>query len=228
MLLDDQRSAVQSVSILNLIANGCHRLSEIAGRLGKPAGNLTRPLTNLIDLGLVRRELPYGENARSTKRTLYQLDDPFLGFYYRFVHPHRSELECGIVKLAEANLKKGFPFHVSMVWEELARQSVPWSNLGGYSWGQAKRWWGTGASGYSLELDVVAESVDKQAVLIGEAKWSDKRDAGMIMRELDRKIRECPLVRGRSVVKALWLRQDQPASSGWMIQTPETTLQLMR
>lgn len=228
LLLDDQRSAVQSVSILSLIANGCHRLSEIAARLGKPAGSLTRPLSNLIDLGLVRRVLPYGESIRSTKRTLYQLDDPFLGFYYRFVHPHWSELEWGIMKLAEANLKQGFPFHISMVWEDLARQSVPWSNLGGYSWGQASRWWGAGASGRNLELDVVAESADKQAVLIGEAKWSGKSNASNLAKEMDVKIRECPLVRGRPVVKVLWLRQNQKGPAGYFVQSPETVLELLR
>jgi uncharacterized protein len=228
LLLDDQRSAVQSASILNLIANGCHRLSEIAARLGKPAGSLTRPLSNLIDLGLVRRVLPYGENSRSTKRTLYQLEDPFLGFYYRFVHPHWSELEWGIMKLAEAELKTGFPFQVSIVWEELARQSVPWSNLGGYSWGQASRWWGPGTAGRNLELDVVAESIDKKAVLIGEVKWSKKTDTDSLLNQMNQKISAFPLVRGRPVVKVLWLRQHQAEPSGCIVQLPETTLELLR
>ena len=52
LLLDDMRSAVQANSLLSLIANGCHRLSEIAGRLGKPAGHLARPLAQLIDWGI--------------------------------------------------------------------------------------------------------------------------------------------------------------------------------
>src|SRR5450759_3307024 len=52
---------------------GCHRLSEIAGRLGKPATSLTRPLVQLVDLGYVRRETPFGENEKSTRRTLYKI-----------------------------------------------------------------------------------------------------------------------------------------------------------
>ena len=61
LLLDDMRSAVQANSLLSLIANGSHRLSEIAGRLGKPAGHLARPLAQLIELGYIRREVPFGE-----------------------------------------------------------------------------------------------------------------------------------------------------------------------
>jgi AAA+ ATPase superfamily predicted ATPase len=71
LLLDDLRTAGQAYSLLALVATGCHRLSEIVGRLGKPAGTLTRPLANLMDLGYVQRECPFGESARTTKRTLY-------------------------------------------------------------------------------------------------------------------------------------------------------------
>ena len=37
LLLDDMRGASQPHSLLSLIANGSNRVSEIAGRLGKPA-----------------------------------------------------------------------------------------------------------------------------------------------------------------------------------------------
>ena len=70
-------------SLLALIGAGCHRLSEIGSRVGQPATNLSRPLSRLIDLGYVRRELPFGESTRSTKRSLYRLDDPFLLFWYQ-------------------------------------------------------------------------------------------------------------------------------------------------
>ena len=44
LLLDDLRDTTQAASILSLIGRGCHRVSEIAGRLGKPATSLGRPL----------------------------------------------------------------------------------------------------------------------------------------------------------------------------------------
>ena len=90
ILLDDMGSPVQSNSLLALIGAGCHRLSAIGSRVGQPATNLSRPLSRLIDLGYVRRELPFGESTRSTKRSLDRLDDPFLLFWYRFVAPNRS------------------------------------------------------------------------------------------------------------------------------------------
>ena len=40
-----------------------------------PVTNLSRPLGR-FDLGYVPRELPFGDSTRSTKRSLYRLDDP--------------------------------------------------------------------------------------------------------------------------------------------------------
>ncbi|WP_206367166.1 MarR family winged helix-turn-helix transcriptional regulator [Sphingobacterium sp. SGG-5] len=61
----------QKTSILSLIASGCHRLSEIASRLEKPATNLAAPLDKLIQLGYIKREIPFGENPRTSKKSLY-------------------------------------------------------------------------------------------------------------------------------------------------------------
>jgi AAA+ ATPase superfamily predicted ATPase len=228
LLLDDQRSAIQAFSILTLVANGCHRISEIAGRLGKPAGGLTRPLANLMELGLLRREIPFGETARSTKRTLYKLDDPFLGFHFRFVQSHKSELELGATQGAAHDFDAGFSSHVAGVWEELARRSVSFFNLAGYAWGLASRWWGTGKNGQALEIDVMAESIDGQALLVGEVKWSDRSDAPALVRQLDEKILNCPRVRHKHVVRVLWLKCKQRMPAGWHIQTPVDTLKWLQ
>ena len=53
------RDTAQAASILSLVARGSHRLSEIAGRLEKPATSLVRPMQRLLELGLVGREVPF-------------------------------------------------------------------------------------------------------------------------------------------------------------------------
>lgn len=78
LLLDELRDLTQVASILTLIGQGCHRLSEIAGRLGKPATSLSRPMGRLVELGLVRRDQPFGASTRDSKRSLYRIGDPFL------------------------------------------------------------------------------------------------------------------------------------------------------
>src|SRR5688572_16279289 len=63
LLLDDLREVAQAASILGLIGCGCHRISEVAGRLQKPTTSLSRPLQRLVELELVRRDVPFGSSV---------------------------------------------------------------------------------------------------------------------------------------------------------------------
>ena len=207
LLLDDMRSAVQAHSLLALIGSGCHRLSELGGRVGQPATNLSRPLSRLIDLGYVRREVPFGESVRSTRRSMYRLDDAFLLFWYRFVAPNRSRLEVDLIELVQAEVLARLAGHVAEVWEWLARRSVPHLSLDGLRWNPASRWWGRGADGEPMEIDVVAESVDGRDLLLGEVKWSDRAEPEGLLSGLARKAQRIPFRRGRRVHYALWLKR---------------------
>lgn len=138
---------MQPYSLLAVIGQGAHRLSEIAGRLGKPAAGLSRPLSQLVDLGCVRRETPFGEDPRSSKRSLYKLADPFLTFYFRFVEPNKSQLEVRPAAAVMTEVARRLPQHVSLIWEQLARAGVPSRPIAGCDWGEARRWWGADMDG---------------------------------------------------------------------------------
>lgn len=72
-----------------------HRVCELGGRLQKTSADLTRPLSRLVELGYVRRDVPFGASPRSSKRTLYTVADPFTAFYFWFVLPEASRIEAG-------------------------------------------------------------------------------------------------------------------------------------
>jgi len=228
LLEDEMRSGSQAASLLSLIGMGCNRLSEVAGRMGKPAGSLTRPLANLVELGYVRREVAFGEDARNSKRTLYRLNDPFLRFHVRFVQPQRSLLELGIVDAAEDTLRKEFASYVGGHWEDLARLSVPFLNIGGLRWGPASRWWGGGTNGVPLECDVAAESLDGSSVLVGEVKWTGERSTpAAVAARLREKVAHAPFIQGRRVVTALWMRAGKVVG-GMEVITPDRVLDALQ
>lgn len=228
LLEDEMRSGSQAKSLLSLIGMGCNRLSEIAGRMGKPAGSLTRPLAHLIELGYVHREVPFGEDPKNSKRTLYRLKDPFLRFHVRFVQPQRSLLEMGIMDGADEILHKEFASYVGGHWEDLARQSVPFLGVGGLRWGPASRWWGTGTNGVAMEFDVVAESLDGRAVLVGEVKWTGERsDPDSVAADLVARVTHAPFLKGRKVVTALWMRSGKTVT-GIEVATPDQVLDCLK
>lgn len=228
LLLDDLRDTAQPASILSLIGQGCHRISEIAGRLGKPATSLSRPLQRLVELDLVKRELPFGTTQRDTKRTLYRIADPFLGFWFRFVEPNRSRLEQRQIGPVTTEITGALPHHVGLVWEELARASVARHACLGRTWGPACRWWGTGLDKKPMEIDIVAESDDGRALLFGEASWSEKPDPAALLHALHRKAENFPHVRNRKVLFGLWLKAGGGRMPGAQVMTPATVLRCLR
>jgi hypothetical protein len=204
LLRDDLRDLAQAASVLTLIGQGCHRPSEIAGRLGKPATSLSRPLDRLLELGLVRRDQPFGASPRDSKRSLYRIGDPFLRFWFRFVEPNRSRLEARQGPAVLQEVRRQWSTHVASVWEDLVRASVPRAGYFNRSWGVARPWWGPGTDRGPLEVDIVAESTDGAALLVGEAEWSSKSDLQRLRTALQNKVARLPFVRGREVLTGIW------------------------
>lgn len=228
LLLDDMRDTTQAASILSLIGQGCHRISEIAARLGKPATALSRPLQRLQDMDLVTRELPFAEEPRGSKRTLYKISDPFLRFWFRYVEVNRSRLGAGQVAAVEEEIGERLGHHIGEIWEELARASAPLLRLGGKTWGPAGRWWGPGLDRQPLEVDLVAQSSDGGSILVGEVKWSAPRDPERLLAQLEDKARRLPLAAGRETVLALWLKTPAGGRTADRVVTPRQVLEVLR
>lgn len=224
LLLDDFRDTAQAASILGLIGQGCHRVSEIAARLGKPVTSLSRPLERMIEMDLVARETPFGTSARTSKRTLYRITDPFLRYWFRFVQPDRSRLEARQLAAVEKDVAARFPHHAGEIWEELARASVPVLNCFDRTWSPAGRWWGPGLDRQPLEIDLVAESTTGDAFLIGEVKWSSSDDPARTLQELERKAARLPFTVGKEVFLALWLKAPVRGALSRQVVAPQQVL----
>jgi len=229
ILADEMRSFSQPHSLLALIGAGCNRLSEIAGRLGKPAINLSKPLSLLIDLGYIKRELPFGESTKSTKRSLYKIADPFLSFWYTYVSPNRSLLELDLKEKVYESVMMTFNDHVAGVWEECARISTAFLHIDGISWKPAWRWWGAGLNKNKIEIDIVAESFDRQHILLGEVKWSGKVRPQADLQRLKSISPQLHFTKGKTVHFALWYKKKtNNQSSKSNIFSPQEVLSALR
>lgn len=211
LLRDDMRDTVQASTLLSIIAEGANRISEIASRAGKEASALSEPLANLRDLGYIRREIPFGENEKNSKKGIYRINDNLLLFYYRFVAPYNSMLELGRYAVVEEVIHSQFSQFVGDTWEYMCRQYVSGNIVGGITYKAASRWWGkiqapTGGN-EMVELDVVAESLDKKHILIGECKWTQQEDSNRLLHRLQSVTPVLPFVKkGQQVHFALFLK----------------------
>ena len=175
---DDVKDVVKTSTIMSYIGTGANRLSEIAARCGEPATNLSRPLKKLVDLGFIEKDVPFGADEKNAKKSLYKIADPFMAFYYRFVVPYRSFIELGRRLPVVQVLNEHFSEYVSVQWEKLCRDAVTGNLVNGVVYGKAKRWWGPVLNGdrkpEQIELDVVAESLDKNKLISYMIEGLDK------------------------------------------------------
>ena len=224
LLLDDMRGASQPHSLLSLIANGSNRLSEIAGRLGKPATSLTRPLANLIELGYIKRDHPFGESPRSSKKTIYRLKDPFLLFWYRIVLPNHSLLERDLIDAVYAESQNHFKAQTAEIWEEMARKSTAHLNIANIRWKPAQRWWGHGRDGKNMEIDIIAESLDNKFLLFGEVKWEEKTNIKATISKLKKSVANFPKQTDKKIIMAVWCKKNKTKNGEHRIVSPEDVL----
>lgn len=211
---DDMKDIVKTSTLMSIIGGGVNRLSEIASRLGEPATNLSRPLAKLIDLGYLEKDTPFGESAKSSKRSLYRIADPFLGFYNRFVVPYRSFIELDRMVPVQAALNRDFPGHVGYWWEHICREAVNGNVIDGICYGECRRWWGKiavmGENGkpesQDVEIDLVAESLDHKTILLGECKWTTGENGRLLTNKLQKVAASLPFVEGKHVVIKLFTK----------------------
>jgi uncharacterized protein len=175
LLLEEMPSALEVRPVLDAIGGGAHRVSEIAARMGRPATSLARPLERLVELGLAKREVPFGESEKRSRRSLYRISDPFTRLWFRVVAPHRAELVSGTRETRLSVLGNHWDHLVAAAWEDTCRARLPKLSKGSQvgrlgPWKPGARWW----HGNAPEWDLVAENTAGTHLLLGEAKRSTR------------------------------------------------------
>lgn len=228
---DDVKDIVKTSTIMSYIGSGANRLSEIAARCNEPATNLSRPLKKLIDLGFLEKDVPFGIDEKNAKKSLYKIADPFMAFYYQFVVPNRSFMELGRRLPIEQALNAHFSEYVSMQWEKQCRDSVTGNMVNGVVYGKAKRWWGAVVNEdkkpEQVEFDVMAESLDKKCLLVGECKWTTGENGKRLTAELLRKANLLPFAKNYTIVPVLFLKNAPKDEVGDAV-LPKNVVELMK
>lgn len=215
LFMDDLTQTVQSESLMSIVASGANRISEIAGRIGKEVTTLSTPMDRLIQMGYLRREIPFGDSPKKSKKGIYRINDPLMDFYYTFIVPNQSNIGRGRKKAVMNEIEKGWTRYVSLHWEHLCHEAVSGNFILGHQWGEASRWWGNipldkpdekGNKFRPIELDVVAESTDGKYLLIGECKWTESEYADRLLTQLKAKTENLPIAKGKDVIYCLFLK----------------------
>ncbi len=181
MILDDAGTMLRDqlgeprnyAAVIEAIASGFTRMTEIAGMAGLPHSGVGKYLGVLQRLGIVARDVPATvRRPEQSKKGRYRITDHYLRFYYRFIAPQRNNLELGLTQQAWQNIREHLPEFVGAhVFEELCREWVLRQGDAGRLPLAPRRvgaFWGGGKP----QIDVVAVNEDDHAILLGECRWT--------------------------------------------------------
>ena len=183
LLKQEVRDVSTYNAILMAIASGASRMSEISSKVGESSAICSSYLNNLIGLGLIKKEVPFGQKE-SGRKTLYSIHDPMFRFWFRFIAPNRSLIERRVTNIAYDRIAQHLDEYMGPVFEEICKQYLWKALLKGSSevaFSDLQRWWGTDSkTKESVEVDIVgAES--KHKGLLAECKWRNERiDRGVL------------------------------------------------
>lgn len=200
LLYDELQQPQHFLAVLAAIAAGNHTQRDISQAAGLE--HITFYLQRLQELHFVRREIPVTvpEAKRATSRSgRYDLTDPYLRFYYRFIHPNQHLLEQGFHDWLWRLIGEQLPSYIGLyVFEELCREWVLAKarvNELPFMPERVGSHWSTEA-----QIDIVAINWRLQHILLGEAKWTREPMSRSIVRAL--------VIKARNVV---------PDEEGWTV-----------
>ena len=163
-------------AIINAIATGYTKMSEISTKVGEDTSLCATYIKNLISLGIIKKETPIGED--SARKTIYSIEDNMFRFWYRFVPENTSIISRGATELAYNRIKPHLSTYMGGVFEEICKQYL-WSLLlsgkCAIDFTDIGRWWGTNPkTRQQVEIDIIG-TADKTTALFGECKWTNEK-----------------------------------------------------
>lgn len=184
LLHDEVQQPHNFLAVMLAIAAGNHAQNDIIKASGLE--RVTAYLARLQELAFVRREIPVTvppEKGSVSRRGRYDLADPYLRFYYRFIHPHQHLLEQGLHDWLWTLIGEQLPSYVGLyAFEELCREWVlakARANELPFMPERVGSHWSSEA-----QVDVVAINWRLKHILLGEAKWTRPQTGREVVRKL--------------------------------------------
>jgi AAA+ ATPase superfamily predicted ATPase len=170
------------LAVLTALANGARTPKEIASYTGLPNVQAPKYLSVLNEAGFVERRTsvtaaPGGRAGR------YQISDPYLRFYFRFLAGRQAQLALGVQEQAFAEINRHMiDFIGTHTWEELCREWVLRASGKGkmpFLPDEVGSLWNA-----STQIDVAGINSMQKTLVLGECKWTLSPAGRPVLEEL--------------------------------------------
>ncbi|MCD4844165.1 MAG: ATP-binding protein [Methanosarcinales archaeon] len=177
LLKEELKEYYLYIAIFEGIAKGKNRIVEISDYSKIPSKDMPKYMGTLMKLGLIGKEYPV-TTIKKSKKTRYFIKDGFFRFYFRYVHPNKTEIESGNSDKVIQTIKNDFGSFVGTGFENIAGDMITQPknltklpfifNRIGRQWGKIRD---APKGRNTYEIDIVALNDDTKEILFIECKW---------------------------------------------------------
>ncbi|MDO4475787.1 MAG: ATP-binding protein [Lachnospiraceae bacterium] len=168
-------------SIITAIAEGASKLNEITTKTGMESSVCSKYIKVLIDLGILRRETPVTEKLG--KKTIYEIEDNFFRFWYRFIPKNYSTILSGrFPRNYERVVKSRMHDYMGLVFEKMCKEYLLfYAEQLPFDLATVGQWWGTDPKEKKqVQIDIVGVPVQEpnqnaSEYLIGSCKFKNEK-----------------------------------------------------
>ncbi len=176
-------------AIIEAIASGYTKSHEISVKIGEDSAKCLKYIKTLCELGILYKEIPFGEKE-SSRKTIYGISDFMFRFWYRYVFGNRTLIETGAQQAAWAKrIEPDYSSYMGLVFEKICSDYLTAQNADGklpFLFTSLGRWWGTDPkTRKQVEIDLIA--ADGKDYLFCECKWRNEKTDMAVLKKLKEK-----------------------------------------
>ncbi len=216
LLREELKELKKYFGILMALSTGAATSREIAKVAGIEEKPLFYYLKSLLDLGYIAKHYPLFGKKPNPQQVRYQLHDPLLRFWFRFIFPngsaiHQMEEKNSFMNLIKPNLESYFGYCYEILCKEALGFLYRKEDLAcAYQIGE---YWDK-----EVQVDVVGYRQDG-IIDICECKWGKIASTPKILEELKTKISLYPNKENRTIKGRLFLHNKRKIPTGSGIET---------
>jgi AAA+ ATPase superfamily predicted ATPase len=165
-------------SAISAIAGGATRLNDIASKIGEERSKTIKYLDTLINLGILYKEYPFGEDPSKSRKGIYRIKDNCYRFWYRYVFLNKTVIEQGAGKTFFTSIKNDLNSFIGFPFEQVCLQYLTRQNNKGklpFVFTKSGRWWGPNPeTKQTEEIDLVLGDPSGKRLILAECKWRNE------------------------------------------------------
>ncbi len=172
LIADEFDEPKNYLSLLRSIGIGATKFGDILNYTGLQSGQATSYLKRLIDLKVVKREVPVTEKIPvKSKMGLYTINDNFIRFYFSCFYPYQNFVETGNFEAFLSANRDVIAKIVAKTYEDLAIEFTQNLMLQGAlpNFERLGRWWDN-----QTEIDLVGLNQQDNVALFAEVKYQSR------------------------------------------------------